>query len=63
VEKTTYNSFFLRLWFVQQNGKFSWRVSLEDPHSEQYRNFDCFEDFFIFFQEFKKDQERRVIVP
>ena len=63
MEKTAYHSFFLRLWLVKQNGILSWRVSLEDPHTGQLRHFDCFEDFFIYFQEFKKALERKIIVP
>src|SRR4030042_3250855 len=30
--KYRYLSYFLRLWFVRQNGYGIWRASLEDPH-------------------------------
>jgi len=57
MEKITYNSFLLKLWLVKQNGKLSWLASLEDPHTGQIENFNCFEDLFIFLQQFKKNLE------
>lgn len=57
MQKITYNSFLLKLWLVKQNGKLSWLASLEDPHTGQKQNFNCFEDLFIFLQQFKKDLE------
>jgi len=59
MEKTSYHSFLLRLWFVKQNGKFSWRASLENPLTGQQQFFDCFEDLFAFFQELKKNHEEK----
>ena len=58
MEKTAYQSFLLRLWFVKQNGKFSWRASLENPLTAHKQYFDCFEDLFIHLQQFKKDLEK-----
>jgi len=60
MEKTIYHSFLLRLWLVKQNEKFSWRTSLENPHTGQQKFFDSFEELFGFFQEIKEKLERNI---
>jgi len=37
--ETTYRSYLLRLWQVEQNGRFAWRCSLEETRTGQRRNF------------------------
>jgi len=59
MEKITYRSFLLKLWLVKQNGRFLWKASLEEPLTGLQKNFNCFEDFFIFFQQLKKDLEKK----
>jgi len=60
LEKLTYTSYLIKLWLVKQNGKLSWLASLEDPHTGQQINFNCFEDLSIFFQQLKKDLESKI---
>jgi hypothetical protein len=60
MEEITYHSFLVKLWLVKQNGKISWLASLEDPHTGQLTQFNCFEDLFIFFQQLKKDLESNI---
>lgn len=38
-EKTTYRSFMLRLWQVEQNGAWIWRCSLEETGSGRQQRF------------------------
>ncbi|MCA9943993.1 MAG: hypothetical protein H6656_14145 [Ardenticatenaceae bacterium] len=38
-QETTYYSFLLRLWQVEQNGCLTWRCSLEEAKTGQRRNF------------------------
>lgn len=63
MEKNTYRSFLLKLWLVKQNGGLSWKASLEEPLTGLQENFNCFEDFFIFFQQLKKDLESTIETP
>ena len=60
MEKITYHSFLLKMWLVKQNGILSCLASLEDPHTGQLRNFNCFEDLFIFFQRLRKELEKDI---
>jgi|GEM_PF-883562 len=53
--KTTYHSFLLRIWYVEQNGHFSWRASLEDPHTKQQQFFDCLEDLTLFLHQLNRE--------
>ena len=57
MQKTSYHSFLLRLWYVKHNGKFSWRASLEDPHTDKQRFFDSLEELFTFIQTIKQTLE------
>jgi hypothetical protein len=60
VEKINYHSFLIRLWLVNQKGDFSWRVSLEDPHSGQQEYFNTYEDFVTFIQQLKSSLETHI---
>jgi hypothetical protein len=43
-----YLSFLLRLWQVKQNGRETWRASLEDPRTGEKRGFASLEALMDF---------------
>ncbi|MFN2277455.1 MAG: hypothetical protein ACK2UR_07560 [Candidatus Promineifilaceae bacterium] len=45
-EKTTYRSFLLRLWRVEQNGDWIWRCSLEETGTGWHQKFVDLEAMF-----------------
>jgi hypothetical protein len=46
-----YLSFLLRLWQVKQNGRETWRASLEDPRTGERRGFASLEALMEFLHE------------
>jgi len=59
--KRNYQSYLLRLWIENENGKQVWRISLEDPFSGERRGFANRRDLCAYLEdkmsEIKENQE------
>jgi hypothetical protein len=44
---------------MKQNGKKSWRASLENPHTKQQQFFYCVEDLIHYLDQLNQEQEVR----
>ena len=49
--KKRYQSYLLRLWIENENGKQVWRISLEDPFTGERRGFASRRDLCAFLEE------------
>jgi hypothetical protein len=49
--KKRYQSYLLRLWVENENGKQVWRISLEDPFTGERRGFASRRDLCAFLEE------------
>ena len=49
--KKKYQSYLLRLWVEDVNGKQAWRISLEDPFTGERRGFASRRDLCAFLEE------------
>jgi len=45
-----YISYLLRLWKTDAQGKATWRVMLEDPHTHEVSGFNSLGEFFSYLQ-------------
>jgi hypothetical protein len=43
-----YAAYLLRLWRVESAGTYTWRASLEDPHTGKQRGFADLESLFVY---------------
>jgi hypothetical protein len=50
-EPKGYQTYLLRLWFVQVQGKKQWRASIESPHTGERQVFARLEQLFAFIGE------------
>ena len=49
--KKNYQSYLLRLWVEDENGKQVWRISLEDPFTGERRGFASRRDLCAYLEE------------
>lgn len=49
--KGRYLAYLLRIWQVNDAGKFAWRASLEDPHTGERQGFPNFDALIAFLWE------------
>ena len=47
-EPKGYQTYLLRLWYVQVQGKTQWRASIESPHTGERQLFASLEQLFAF---------------
>ena len=45
-----YVAYLLRLWRVSEDGKATWRASLENAHTGEHKGFTNLDDLFDFLQ-------------
>jgi len=50
-EESTYHSFLLRLWLVNDNGRPAWRASLEQPRTGERKGFSNLDDLGLFLEQ------------
>ena len=50
-EPKGYQTYLLRLWYVQVQGKTQWRASIESPHTGERQLFASLEQLFAFVSE------------
>jgi hypothetical protein len=50
-EPEGYQTYLLRLWYVQVQGKTQWRASIESPHTGERHLFANLEQLFAFLRE------------
>jgi hypothetical protein len=55
-EPKGYQTYLLRLWYVQVQGKTQWRASMESPHTGERQLFGSLEQLFAFLGERCEDQ-------
>lgn len=46
-----YFSYLLRIWQVQSENNPTWRVSLENPHTHEIKNFEDILSLYLFLKE------------
>jgi hypothetical protein len=59
-EPKGYQTYLLRLWFVQVQGKKQWRASIESPHTGERKVFASLEQLFAFLGERCEGEEPEV---
>jgi hypothetical protein len=59
-EEMGYRSFLLRLWCVKQNGKLTWRASLENPRNRQQHFFSSLEALHEFLCNLREELENEM---
>jgi hypothetical protein len=50
-KQTSYVAYLLRLWGVKEEGKTTWRVSLQSPQTRERRGFASLDALFDFLQQ------------
>ena len=50
-EPDAYQTYLLRLWRAQCNGRWQWRTSIESPHTGERQAFASLEQLFAFLSE------------
>ena len=50
-EPDSYQTYVLRLWRAQCQGKWQWRASIESPRTAERQWFACLEQLFAFLRE------------